>query len=368
MRAKISGDSFDYDGSISPPKGLRGIDTHKPFLDSLKSKNKKYTATHVFINSKRQSVRDDKANAKSNENGSCYPVMEQISHYLEARFEKLLMPDIYNGLKEGETFDQAIQCLDEQQNYVLDHDKNVQFFPVLYDESKLSILLAQTKKLSAEYPDDHYEIDFYFYDDQKDILDALHQHLTQNRHLLCRRLNLILVLYPPITEGENLIEYEIITGTGETDHNWRQSIVAMAKDCIASRAYQEMDPCNPSTGTPIRSYEDARNAQFDLSINLNFIKHWQPGAADAEQEEHLSAGKEKSKREKKGLKSIFRSSFSLFRSKESQRTTTPLEPPAPVEPGSNNRRGGLFHKEKLPKRESETRSRSTDLPLSRQFL
>ncbi|KTD31915.1 hypothetical protein [Legionella maceachernii] len=335
--ALIRGISFDFDGSLSRIKGdiiLQNLD----FLNFIRAQNHKYAETYAFIGSNRQSIYDDSMNALSNKNGSCYPQIRKVSDYIGAKFDPFTLTDLYNNLKSGESFKLALSFLkndmlnDNEESYAYDPSliKQRQTPDWLHDESKLSLLLAQIHKLASEHPED--EIEFYFYDDQKKILDRLNAFFSipENRRLLPKNLKeLHLIPYPDIpkeldekdtlkknkkrdsdpfllakldnlkienkadgnlskqpddfkeenvatsaySKKESLetqfISYPPISGIGEIDFNFRQTVQTMAAVCIESERYQNTFPTDFKANL-VRSYAQAERGNFVLSTVMNF--------------------------------------------------------------------------------------------------
>lgn len=343
--ALIRGISFDFDGSLSRiGEDKDVIRANSEFLDFIRAQNHKYAKTYGYIGSNRQSIYDDSVNAFSNRNGSCYPQIRKVCDYIGAIFDSFTLTDLYNNLEAGQSVQLALSLLkrskttdEKEDSYVYDPDriKQTQTPDWLHDESKLSLLIAQIHKLASEHPDD--EIEFYFYDDKKEILDRLSTFfdIPENRQLLPRNLKqLHLVPYPailqekttlhineklntppsimeaidiPPTEKEEgsvllakqpedlaeenmasfnlgnkaeiqFVSYPPISGIGDIDFNYRQTVQTMAAVCIESQRYQETLPTDTEANR-VRNYEQAARGNFVLSTVMSFVLDYVPGSS-----------------------------------------------------------------------------------------
>lgn len=272
----IRGIGFDFDGSLAV-RDQKGniIEVNGALLDSIKAENNKYEKTVVFCASNRQSASDDLYNAKVNGNGSCYIQIKEVSDYLEAEFDPFLLADLYNDLESGTTFKQACSLLND---YDYDEEKfnNTKQPEWLRDESKLSLLLAQIHKLASENPND--EIEFFFYDDRQDILDALSEFFKdkKNWQYLPKNLKALhLVPYPPIENKENNtpLSYEPIRGTGKIRFDFVRMIKKMATACISQFIKsQKFCPANADTTEAVTNFKEAEQADFNLTQPMNFAR------------------------------------------------------------------------------------------------
>ena len=318
----IRGLSFDFDGSLSLEGERAILEANQEFLDSIKANNDLYAQTHVFIGSNRQSESDDSGNGCRNKNGSCYPHIKAVSDYLEANFDPFLLADLYNNLPAGEAYQKACSLLNESHDYDDDTFHKKEHLNWLHDESKLSILIAQIHKLASEHPDD--EIEFYFFDDKKEILDGLSAFFSKEENLKFLPKNLInfyLTPYPKIKseDGESYISYEPIKGTGEIDPNYRQTVKNIAAASIESETYQAYYPVDEG-GKSVKSYAEAEKACFNLTT-INFVRDFIPGAKInfPPAQEPTQESEKKSNKAKGFLKSISSSLFNINGSKISKR-------------------------------------------------
>jgi Skp family chaperone for outer membrane proteins len=305
--ASYCGFSWDFDGCLSSEEAddILALPANVLWIEHINESKGRYDGIEVFINSNRQSVRDDNSNAKKN--GSCYPVMQALSRKIGAKFHPILMTDVYNDLQDGETFQQALSLLDQnQKDYVQERARVAQPPDWLHDTSKLSTFLMQVHKMASEHPNDKF--DFYFFDDRKDILDGLATFFAvkENRKLLPHNLQkLHIVPFPqqrikrdnsmqvPVDdlknkekEGELLaviekeeeqtddyISYAPIAGEGEIRFDYRDMIKEMAAVCIESKKFQESDPADKDAN-PVKNYNQAKNGGFVLSVEMNFARDY----------------------------------------------------------------------------------------------
>lgn len=277
------GISTDWDGSFSPKDSTEDvISVNINILTSLKDENSKYAGTKVYVGSNRQGDFDDISNAAQNGNGSCYPQIQRISEYLDAEFDDFLLADVYNNLESGETLKRALTHLySEQNDYDPEIINKITLLDWLHDTSKLSLLIAQIQKLASEHPDD--DIEFYFFDDKKVILDALGEFFSipENCQLLPRNLKALhLIPYPSIKADDGMdsfVSYAPIIGTGDIDFNYRQTVKSMAAACIESAKFQESYPSSSKEGRPVKKYEQAENTGFRLTSDLNCVRDYKFG-------------------------------------------------------------------------------------------
>ncbi|KTD36825.1 Dot/Icm T4SS effector [Legionella nautarum] len=367
--------SVDFDGSVSEGScdDILALPKNAPLIKQIKESNNLFTETHVFINSNRQSVRDDNGNSGLNRNGSCYPRIQGLSKEIGAIFHDVLLTDIYNDLEAGETFKQALTLLDlAQKDYVQDLVRAAKCPDWLHDSSKLSILLLQAHLFASLYPEDEFE--FCFLDDKKEILDDLAAFfdIPENAQLLPYNLkNLFLIPHPSIRKisdnsslilddslknkkeksalltviekesppssekqeehTESYLSYAPIAGKGEIRFDYRDMIKKIAAVCIESAKFQTYDPCDESAN-PVRNYEQAKRGGFTLTAAMNFARDYALG----KEPKDLPAPTEK----------LRRLAPAILQSKleASEKLTTPAAPASPT--AVSSKRGllsSIFH-------------------------
>lgn len=145
MRAKkIRIFSLDYDGCFAPamtmvkatktPAGIKyqlytkeGIaitDDHKEILAQFAETAGEYAQTYVIIGSNRQDFHVDKQNCIDHGNGSCFIEIKKIADHLGATFLPVLMADISHNLKDGTSYERAINPdIPEDEHLYWDFDK-----------------------------------------------------------------------------------------------------------------------------------------------------------------------------------------------------------------------------------------------------
>ena len=193
--------------------------TNKSFFDYLIAQNKFFDKGIVFIGSARQSKTLDDYNAKQKfkyslthdhpepKAYSCFPYGEKIAEILHSEFDPLLLADIFGNLPCGESIKRALQPAAKSHSDV----------PSYICEDKRSILFAQIQKTALAHPKD--DIEYQFYDDRKEILDALYDFFSENSELIPQNVKLVLTRYetkPP----RHLYAYPSITGEGKPENNY----------------------------------------------------------------------------------------------------------------------------------------------------
>ena len=227
--------SFDFDGCLFNSEYITSqdkdvIQANRKFLDSIKKKNTEssYSKSIVFVGSNRQSKATDDANLWLK--GSCFPAIKDVSDYLGAELDTMLLADIYGNLPDGSAFAQALK----------DPEGNEKHAEWLFDETKATILYAQMHKIAVAHPNEN--IVFDFYDDLDGvIIRALTKFYTINSQLIPQNLTLRLSHYA----GEEVTLMSTINGKGFIDSNYRQTVKDMAaqasscegKDGIAKKIH-----------------------------------------------------------------------------------------------------------------------------------
>lgn len=228
MERKILGLSFDFDGCLfhlgyhqSNEKNV--VAQNKIFLKGIKEEFKGYDKIVAYTGSNRQDKDVDSSNADRNKTASCFSSLQAICKFLGVRvdLDKILMADVYGGLKAGESFERAIEDSDSQK-------KNGYHCHWIFDEEKLTILHTQMHKLATENPDA--DIDFKFFDDRYDILSALREYFTKYPCMIPDKVKLHLYRY----RGKRARFVSTIQGVGAIDMQYRETIRHMAHIAIAN--------------------------------------------------------------------------------------------------------------------------------------
>ena len=236
------------------------ITENQPLLDKLKSQNAAFKKTIVLTGSLRQSFEIDSAESKRNLTEPFFKAIPKIAHYLEATLDKFLTADIYANVESGTSFELAVNHPSKKQN------------TCMRDESKLSILYAQTHKLANQYPDE--SILFEFYDDRgcgvwevtTDLLETLHAYFTLHADMLPCNVTLRLNHY----EGTDVTPYSDIQGTGFIDENYRRTTPK-----IATKALETWHSLMHITPISLRSRKPLDTA-FRLSDFPHFLSLLRP--------------------------------------------------------------------------------------------
>ncbi|TAL62640.1 MAG: hypothetical protein EPN84_06160, partial [Legionella sp.] len=290
----ISVFSLDFDGCLSNPSYLREgmtiLEANAALIELLKGIPGE---KRVFVGSNRQSLAMDLQNATKRvtrekitdpnskiraDSGSCFPVIEQISAEIGAEFDPFLLTDLYHNFPFGTALKQAVQCLDKDQYNYQSHIKGQNFPNWILDESKLTLLYAQIQKIANEKPEEH--IDFNFFDDRKDILDALQQYFTDYPKLIPKNVTLILNRYAGPTDEKGKVNkplitpYDPIPGEGEEpDANYLLTVKQMAAVTLENTF---PDPVSASSALRMNCYNNVASVKFDVSP-IECVKYYKPG-------------------------------------------------------------------------------------------
>jgi hypothetical protein len=241
--------SFDFDGCLfntayldSCPEVFdeknadeRFFATNKEFFNTLSQsiKDENYDEVNLMVGSNRQCYRIDQKNFSKSlmdsagkirdiQPGSCFPFMEKISlklnetSNLKCKVDKYLLSDMYGDCEPGTNFDNACKIL------ATNHKHDVS--PWIFDDSKFTLLYAQTQRIAAMHPTA--AITFDFYDDRSsDILLNLKRLYSNYPHLLPKNLTLRLHCY----SGNSIDTQATIQGTGVIDQEFHSTINEIAK-------------------------------------------------------------------------------------------------------------------------------------------
>ena len=226
--------SFDFDGCLFHKDYIFANDQkvtehNHAFLEQIKNENKNEDSSQYYdkvvciIGSNRQSKVLDDNNRYAFvmgrgrfDKGSCFPAIKDVSEYLGATFDPMLLADIFADLPDGEAYRRATTP-----DYKGEHPQTY------FDASKVALLYAQIHKSAMDDPTA--EIIFDFYDDKREILDGLIQFFKKYPELMPQNLTLGLNLYDG-REGGALIEE--IKGTGFIDSHYRETVKDMINYCF----------------------------------------------------------------------------------------------------------------------------------------
>ncbi|KTD63347.1 hypothetical protein [Legionella spiritensis] len=281
------------------------IEANRSLLDEFSRAGEEYNGTTVFLDSNRQSIGDDNDNAASNETGSSYPCLLKIGDYLKADVDTFLLPDLYNDLEDGTTFAHALTLLDEASfDYDPDKFRKADRKEWLHDHSKLTILYAQIHKFACEHPSD--TIDFYFFDDREVLLAGLHDYFSNNRLMLPDNVTLHVCGYQGPGAEPLVTYYKPITGLGQIDKDYKNSVKKIAAISIESPKCQEFGLSSTRSGRCVRTYEDAQEAGFLLTSPIDCVRDYHLGPPPAiEKKSERPGSSERSASQSSGL-SLFK--------------------------------------------------------------
>lgn len=215
--------SLDFDGCLFhegyiETEDKNVIKSNSAFLNNLHDENANHYNVVMFVGSNRQSMQVDKNNSRIK--GSCFPAIKNISNFLGTKLDTFLLADVYGDLRDGESFERAINNEDGTQ---FEHQD------WRFDEEKLTILYAQIHKAAVDNPGE--EIVFDFYDDRgngrlykTDILEKLKDFFEKYPQMIPTNVTLRLNHYA----GDEITRLAEINGSGEIDVDYRRTIKKMA--------------------------------------------------------------------------------------------------------------------------------------------
>ena len=261
--------SFDFDGCLFHIKYIETfpkdvIEQNRVFLDTITYENAEFglneralTEVISFIGSNRQSKAIDDVNTFINGyiKGSCFPAIQQVSDYIGAKLNTLLLADIYGDLPEGTSY---IRAMDKTLKNPKDHAH------WLFDETKVTILYAQIHSMASIRQSA--QIIFDFYDDREDILYALLKFYTINSELIPRNVVLRLTRYV----DARITPIATIHGSGLIDTHYRETVKHMADISLGEQKRSFTEAVNE--GVTIKADEHVTPALLAHKKTLrNFI-------------------------------------------------------------------------------------------------
>lgn len=212
--------SIDYDGCLANRYYYKSsnrciIEHNKPLFSSIIDSSSGFSNTTIFIGSNRQSFPHDDNASSITGSGYCFHQIGYVFNHLykslsKIKFDPFLLADIYGDLESGESFKRFEKFFYSKEQ--------VEHSYYLFDEQKITLIYAQLHKYANEHPDD--EIVFEFYDDRKDILEALQSFFASNSDLLPNNMILILNQYA----GKNVEHLYTLKGTGIIDRDFRSTV------------------------------------------------------------------------------------------------------------------------------------------------
>lgn len=198
--------SHNDTGYPSDPSNM--IEENRAFLNELQYAQQSYDETITYIGSSAQSKPSDLIS--DDKDYSIPDTMLAISQDIGARFDPLLLADIYGDLPEGDSL-----SLENSEQPTADYSDRK------YDTSKVSMIYAQIHKIAMEYP--NHTIIFDFFDARNDICEHLFEYFQEHAELMPATVRLHLNLYAK----NGCSCYPAIQGTGFIDSNYRQTVKDM---------------------------------------------------------------------------------------------------------------------------------------------
>lgn len=137
MPVRYSG--FDYDGCVGVTNLINIVAQNPKLIQRIRETSNYYTKEVALIASNRQSDRDDKRNARSNGNGSCFIQIQKLCIDLGMEFDPFLLADAYNLVPAGTSLHEATNPANggKIQN------------GWLHDKSKTSLVYAHMQRASS---------------------------------------------------------------------------------------------------------------------------------------------------------------------------------------------------------------------------
>ncbi|HAT1992632.1 TPA: lpg1717 family Dot/Icm T4SS effector [Legionella pneumophila] len=220
MPVRYSG--FDYDGCVGVTNLINIVAQNPKLIQRIRETSNYYTKEVALIASNRQSDRDDKRNARSNGNGSCFIQIQKLCIDLGMEFDPFLLADAYNLVPAGTSLHEATNPANggKIQN------------GWLHDKSKTSLVYAHMQRASSLEARE--QIDYFFYDDREDILEGLYQFFSENPELIPSNVRMHLVKYACSRENVHTMDnYKIpVQGKGFTNPDYVKTIKAFGDKAI----------------------------------------------------------------------------------------------------------------------------------------
>ncbi|HAT2047356.1 TPA: type IV secretion protein Dot [Legionella pneumophila] len=220
MPVRYSG--FDYDGCVGVTNLINIVAQNPKLVQRIRDTSNHYTKEVTLIASNRQSGRDDKRNARSNGNGSCFVQIRKFCTDLGMEFDPFLLADAYNLVPAGTSLREATDPA---------NDEKIQN-GWLHDKSKTTLVYAHMQRASSLEARE--QVDYFFYDDREDILEGLHQFFSVNPELIPSNVKMHLVKYACNRENVHIMDnYKTpVQGKGFTNPDYVKTIKAFGDKAI----------------------------------------------------------------------------------------------------------------------------------------
>ncbi|KTC98478.1 Dot/Icm T4SS effector [Legionella geestiana] len=161
------------------------LSTNKTLLDRLKAEALEFDRRYSTIFSARQAYFTDLDNKTRSNPVSATEIVPYVSEYLGTEMVTFLMADIQGDLPHGTSFERIVQAYEGQ--YTGDH------YMWEMDREKVTILYAQMHKFANEHPGD--DITLKIFDDNKEVINPLHDFFTTFPHLIPTNVTLEITRY-----------------------------------------------------------------------------------------------------------------------------------------------------------------------------
>lgn len=188
--------SLDYDGCMAEKNFEKMIEANPMLIEEIADSINAGNEATICVGSNRQGIHKDHYNSCKS---SCFSVftaypdrVEQIKKKIKdsankstIKFDSFLTIDAQQGINPGTNFNQYqhISYITDKRKPTLDDVEDIKNMPKnKTDESKISTLYAQMHLFAFLHPNK--EIKFIFKDDQKKILEQLHQFYSHNQNLI----------------------------------------------------------------------------------------------------------------------------------------------------------------------------------------
>lgn len=247
--------SIDFDGCISNESSARALGkdwvksknnaeaneaylkANSQFIESLKRDE----PTVLVVGSNRQIPHIDFNNGTGTTYppGSVFPRLEAIAQTMGegTQFDPFLLPDLELEKGAGQTYKEFREkgYLNDNGSYkdgIKRDDFTSDGFKELEDdESKASLLFAQMQHAATQHPND--AIEFNFYDDRKDIVEALNAFFKAHPELIPKNVTLNLVGYagPELTQedAQELLTHYVLHTTTDLGSNETKAVMEDAE-------------------------------------------------------------------------------------------------------------------------------------------
>ncbi|HAT6978925.1 TPA: type IV secretion protein Dot [Legionella pneumophila] len=302
MPVRYSG--FDYDGCVGVTNLINIVAQNPKLVQRIRDTSNRYTKEVALIASNRQSDRDDKRNARSNGNGSCFVQIRKFCTDLGMEFDPFLLADAYNLVLAGTSLREATDPA---------NDGKIQN-GWLHDKSKTTLVYAHMQRASSLEARE--QVDYFFYDDREDILEGLHQFFSTNPELIPSNVTMHLIKYACNHENAHTMDnYKTpVQGKGFTNPDYVKMIKAFGDKAIENaRDVYDID------GKEINA-AGVRQAKYNCNFEFEANKLQSMKFAN-----HFDSPTEFIKAHEQAIEKIKLDAFELYKTKTNVITTLSTE-------------------------------------------